>query len=142
MVTADTSFSNDQKWVSVEGEARVAVLPHVPNTPPSPEAGSGTRGHAVSEVVFGVNDSDGSSFTNVHGMLSNGETYDFEIPPATKNLTRCLIGREVCDGWWARVLLSDGKVVLSKGEGFTCTNRVVSMDWAWQQLEQVPINAP
>jgi len=138
VITADTSFSNDQKWDFVGGEARPRVLPPVSNSRPSPQVGNGTRGHAVAEVVFesgGGGEDGGRSITNVHGVLSNGEAYDYTMPTPSKSNT-CLIGREVSDGWWARVLLSDGKVVLSKGEGYACTNRVVAESWAWKQLEQ------
>mmetsp|Transcript_41185 Transcript_41185/g.81002 ORF Transcript_41185/g.81002 Transcript_41185/m.81002 type:complete len:132 (-) Transcript_41185:310-705(-) len=104
----------------------------------SPSRERHPRPHAVAEVVFesgGGGEDGGRSITNVHGVLSNGEAYDYTMPTPSKSNT-CLIGREVSDGWWARVLLSDGKVVLSKGEGYACTNRVVAESWAWKQLEQ------
>jgi len=157
VVTNDTSYSNDTKWV--KGSEYRSRLPKVRSTNASSEAGNGTRGHAVSEVCFAVhrststNDHNSPSFdyeesvdchtsaklgeTLMHGVLSNGETYAFSLPSPADGATAAiidsataLVGHEVSEGWWGRVVLEDSSLVLTKGKGFSCTNRVVSLDEA------------
>jgi len=217
VITADTTYSNNTEWWrsgsaewynSGDGSAgssdggggddsgAAVRAPTGPRkaTPPSAEAGNGTRGAAVCEVVFEVhltgghedadNGSDGDcggdvgrdsdlvrdgsggsgagvlGATIVHGVLSNGEAYDFALPPPTVTAAAAmpsassleyggasggaanggwregaeLVGREVRDGWWARGMLADGALLLTKGEGYRTVNRAVGVAWAREQM--------
>lgn len=142
VITADTSYSNDTIWEGVEVEKRSKV-PNVKNKAPSFDVGNGSRGHAVNEVVFEFHPSEPRlAETNFHGVLSNGEEYDFTLPaPQSMNKVdagsaESVIGHEITDGWWARSILQDGRLLLTKAEGFNCTNRVCEVEWAHEKLTE------
>jgi hypothetical protein len=102
------------------------------------------------------------SDVNIHGKLSDGTDYDFILPCATftKNSKHDskqapspppssssseeetmivdrhnMIGCELTDGWWTRALLSDDKVLLSKGEGYTVKNKICDVQKALSLLK-------
>ena len=142
VITADTSYSNDTIWEGSEVEKR-SKAPNVSSRTPSFDVGNGARGHAVNEVVFEFNPSTTRlAETNFHGVLSNGEEYDFTLPaPQDMNKVdassaESIVGHEVVDGWWARSILQDGRLLLTKAEGFKCTNRVCEVEWASERLAE------
>ena len=148
VITCDTSYSNDTNWEA--GRERVA--PIVPSTAAGVSVGCGTRGHAVAEVCCSVEDGVLRD-TIIHGVLSNGEDYSFALPPpndtagnrigesvSSPRTPSFYIGREITDGWWARALLADGNILLTKAEGYKTVNRVRSQAWVHEQLENRLMN--
>jgi hypothetical protein len=141
VITADTSYSNNTKWVGIEVEKR-SMAPTLRSVAASLDGGNGTRGHAVTEVVFSFLPSAPLHLaeTNFHGVLSNGEEYDFTLPaPRFMNAADAavsLVGHEITDGWWARCILKDGLLLLTKAEGFDCINRVCDVAWARKKLSE------
>lgn len=140
VITADTSYSNDTKWEGVDVVKRAKAL-ILKSGAASLDSGNGTRGHAVTEVVFTFLPSASQlAETNFHGVLSNGEEYDFSLPAPRfindADVAVSLIGHEITDGWWARSILNDGLLLLTKAEGFNCTNRVCEVAWARRKLAE------
>ena len=81
IISADTSYSNNTKWV-VDGGAKAkakVVGAGGKNTAASLADGNGTRGGAVSEVIFYMEDGERTVSTRLHGVLSNGAAYDYRL---------------------------------------------------------------
>ncbi len=106
IITGDTSYAKDVKWLlPVNEEIKHAVDEHskecidklknsnrnsqVLSKEDMKEESIDTRGVAVSEIciVFpgGASASKNSSRINIHGRLSNGCDYDFDLDNSEKN---------------------------------------------------------
>jgi len=124
ILTADTSFSNDVVWESEQrdgmagsiacGDSRAGSAPGLPA--PSP------RGECVIEVCVHCDTprteaATGVRGVRVHGVLSDGRKVDCDVGGDA------VVGSQTADGWWVKARMSDGKLLLSRGEGFNVTNR-------------------
>lgn len=123
VITCDISYSNNVVWENDLG--RQQAKSH--NTKSSCADGNGQRGKAITEVCV-ESDGDGTpARIYLHGRLSTGEGYAFQLPEFSQKGSsghQELVGRVTDDGWWIKAVLPNGKVLATKAEGFKVVNRI------------------
>lgn len=135
ILSCDTSYSTDVQWEGEgEGADKTGVSPPFaqqhssppPSSPPPPSAIRCTRGGSVTELLLSIPE-EGGSTGRVHGILSNGQSYDMELPdPADMG---ALVGSQLSDGWLVRAEFPSTKACLvSHQDGFKVVNKIVHKD--------------
>mmetsp|Transcript_18572 Transcript_18572/g.70241 ORF Transcript_18572/g.70241 Transcript_18572/m.70241 type:complete len:214 (+) Transcript_18572:975-1616(+) len=112
VITADTSYSRNTRW---EGTSAV-VAPEGAEAPPGD-----TRGVAVAEILIALRQTPTkASRARVHGVLSDGTPYDFEIDEK--------VGFPDRHGWWIKGhgLTDRPGLLVTRSSGYDVTNKVVN----------------
>jgi len=154
VLCCDTSYAAVVKWVVELGEDEPRLQSVINDSPqestaphfkPSPKDSS--RGVAVSELIICVNN--GRSKCFMHGILSNGFPYEYEVPEPDD--IEAPVGSQLEDHWMVRASVSPTTTVtehsttnepaaylISKQEGFVVQNRLISK----ATMEQMALPKP
>lgn len=143
VLCCDTSYASAVKWGPTDVPHKSVISESADETSPlcRPSPSDSTRGVAVSELVICVYADRSRCF--MHGILSNGCPYEYELPQPEDN--DAAVGTELDDHWIVRATvpphtssslsLSDPEpvdvdpepaYVICRQEGWTVQNRLVS----------------
>ena len=116
IISADTSYSGDVKWLEEDCKKPQSVS-------------KSFRGdQAVSELLIDVDNNGDLEYIEAHGVLSNGVTYtssNFLNDPCVGLFARLKNANSLDNEWWTKFRMNDGKYLVCHTEGYEVTNAIV-----------------